>query len=243
MKTFFKILASLILICILGAFIFLFVIWSRLPDMASNELSETLGVPVEIGDIRLSPSQITVQSLDIGNPSGFHLNYALAVQSIDILAPFTNYFRNDIVIDEIDLNNVYIGLEFDSPKGTRGNWSAILNHTEKSQASSTEIASEKTVLIRKLVLTNIQPDLLYRSDGKIRQLPIIPRMELNNISSRGGNFSDQLMNSALGQMIKEIFVQENLKNALDNIFRQIPGGNGGPVDVLRGFFGTAEEKN
>lgn len=242
MKTFLKALAGLILICILGAFIFLFVMWSRLPDMASRELSKTLGVNVEIGDIRLSPSQITVQSLDISNPPGFRLSYALTTQNIDILAPFSRYFHNDIVIDEIDLSNVYIGLEFDSPKGARGNWTAILNQTEKSQASSSKLASEKTILIKKLVLTNIQPDLLYRSEGKIRHLPTIPRMELKNISSKGGNFSDQLMNSALGQMVKEIFIQENLKDVFDNIFKQIPGGNGNPVDILKGFFGSAEEE-
>ncbi len=240
MKTFFKSVAGLILICILGAFIFLFLMWSRVPDMVASHISKTLGVAVGIGDIHLSPSEITIQNLDIENPREFSLTYALSVQDIAIKAPVTRYFHDAIVIEEIYLENVYIGLEFDSPKGTKGNWTAIMKNAENSQKKSSQSSSEKTVLIKRLILTNIAPDLLYRSEGKVRHLPIIPRMELTNISSKGGNFSDQLMNSALGQMIKEIFVQENLKDALDKIFQQIPGGNDIPANLFKGLFGSAE---
>src|SRR3954463_8938550 len=108
MKTFFKSIAGLILLCILGAFIFLFLMWSRVPDMVASHLSKTLGVAVEIGDIHLSTSQITIQNLDIANPRGFNLNHALTTQEIIVQAPVTRYFHDDIVIDEIDMNNVYI---------------------------------------------------------------------------------------------------------------------------------------
>jgi uncharacterized protein involved in outer membrane biogenesis len=241
MKTFWKLLAALFIIAILVAFIGAFLLWSRMPDIASRKLSKTLGVSVNIGDIGLSPSRITVQNFDVGNPYGCKLSHALQTQEIDILAPILNYLKDDIVIDRIDMKNVYIGLEFDSPHGTKGNWATIMNNTERSQAASSSTSAEKTVLIRRLVLTNIQPDLLYRSEGKVRHLPTIPRIELVNISSKGGDLSDQLMNSALGQMVKEIFIKENLKDALDKIFKQIPGGGGSPVDLLKGFFGQAEE--
>jgi hypothetical protein len=240
MKTFWKLIAALFIICILAAFIFAFLLWSRMPDIVSQHLSKTLGVPVEIGDIHLSLKQITIQSLDISNPRSFRLSHALGVQEIDILAPILNYFHQDIVIDEINMKNVYIGLEFDSPHGTQGNWTVLINNAERSQQASTAASADKTVLIRRLVLTNIQPDLLYRSEGKVRHLPVIPRIELVNITSKGGDLSDQLMNSALGQMIKEIFIKENLKEALDKIFQQIPGGNNNPVNLFKGLFGSAE---
>lgn len=244
MKTLLKTIGALLIICILGAFIFAFLMWSRMPDMVAQRLSKTLGVPVEIGDIRFSPQQITIQSLDVSNPRGFRLDCALGVQEIDIQAPVLRYLHDDITIEEIDMKNVYIGLEFDSPHGTQGNWTVLIKNSENAQQQGNAATSEKTLLIRRLILTNIQPDLLYRSEGKVRHLPLIPRLEFTNISSKGGDLSDQLMNSALGQMIKEIFIKENLKDALDKIFQQIPGGNSNPVNLFKGLFGSAEaEKN
>lgn len=240
MKTLWKILAALIIIAILATFIGAFLLWSRMPDIASRKISKTLGVAVHIADIGLTLSRITVQNLDIGNPYGSRLSHALSTQEIDIAAPILNYLHDDIIIDRIDMKNVYIGLEFDSPHGTTGNWTTIMANADRAQAASSTTSADKTVLIRRLILTNIQPDLLYRSEGKVRHLPTIPRIELVNISSKGGDLSDQLMNSALGQMIKEIFIKENLKDALDKIFKQIPGGGGSPVDVLKGLFGQAE---
>ncbi|HEY5235101.1 MAG TPA: hypothetical protein VIJ14_02885, partial [Rhabdochlamydiaceae bacterium] len=102
----------------------------------------------------------------------------------------------------------------------------------------------KTVLIKRLVLNNINADLLYQSDGTVRHLPTIPQIVLLNISSKGGDLMDQLMNSALGEMLKEIFLKENLKDIMDKIFQQIPGGN--PVQnalkPLKGLFNSVDRK-
>ncbi len=242
MRIFFKSLAGIIVICILAAVILFFLAKSRLPDMIASRLSKTLQVPVEIGDMNFSLNQIKIDNLEIGNPRGFKLEHAFTTQEIVINAPLMGYMHQDIVIDEIDLNNVYVGLEFESPKGTNGNWTAIMNNAQSAQDKSTASATEKTVLIKRLVLNNINADLLYQSDGKVRHLPTIPQIVLVNISSKGGNLMDQLMNSALGEMLKEIFVKENLKDLMDKIF-QIPGN---PIpnvlQPLKGLFNSMDKK-
>lgn len=244
MRIFFKSLAGLIILCILAAGIVFFVVKSRLPDMIANKLSKTLQVPVEIGDMNFSFNTIKIDNLEIGNPRGYKLEHAFTVQEIVVHAPLMGYMSNDIVIDEIDLNNVYIGLEFESPKGTSGNWTTIMTNTQSAQDKSSQTASEKTVLIKRLVLNNINADLLYQSDGKVRHLPTIPQIVLVNISSKGGDLMDQLMNSALGEMLKEIFLKENLKDIMDQIFQQIPGGN--PVQQVlkpfKGLFNSVDRK-
>ncbi len=244
MRIFFKSLAGLIILCILAAGIVFFVVKSRLPDMIANKLSKTLQVPVEIGDMNFSFNTIKIDNLEIGNPRGYKLEHAFTVQEIVVHAPLLGYMSNDIVIDEIDLNNVYIGLEFESPKGTSGNWTTIMTNTQSAQDKSSQTASEKTVLIKRLVLNNINADLLYQSDGKVRHLPTIPQIVLLNISSKGGDLMDQLMNSALGEMLKEIFLKENLKDIMDQIFQQIPGGN--PVQQVlkpfKGLFNSVDRK-
>jgi hypothetical protein len=238
MKTFFKSIIGIVVICILGGVVFLFLAWSRVPDMVSSNLSKTLKVGVEIGDIHFGMNQLTVDKFVIDNPRGFTLPKAFGVDEIAIKAPVLNYLRDDIEINEITLDNVYIGLEFDSTKGTNGNWTVLMGNAQKSQDANK--ATQKSVMIKRIVLNNINTDLLYHTDGKVRHLPVIKQIVLTNVSSKGGNISDQLMNSALGQMIKEVFIQENLKDLMDQIF-QLPG-TGNPVQdaiqQFKGFFNT-----
>ena len=237
MKTFFKSIIGIVVICILGGVVFLFLAWSRVPDMVSSNLSKTLKVGVEIGDIHFGMNQLTVDKFVIDNPRGFTLSKAFGVDEIAIKAPVMNYLRKDILINEITLDNVYIGLEFDSAKGTNGNWTVIMANAQNSQTQNSK-TSQKSVMIKRIVLNNINTDLLYHTDGKVRHLPVIKQIVLTNVSSQGGNISDQLMNSALGQMIKEVFIQENLKDLMDQIF-QLPTNPTDVIQQFKGFFNTA----
>ncbi|MBS0615995.1 MAG: hypothetical protein JSR58_05535 [Verrucomicrobia bacterium] len=237
MKTFVRSALGLVVLLFIGALIILFVMWSRVPDLLAGSLSKKLKVVVEIGDIDLSLKNIDIEKLEIGNPRGYSLPRAFAVDRIAIEAPLTRYLKNHIVIDEINLDNVYLGLEFNSPTGTEGNWTTIMHNAKASQESSGK--TSKTVLIHRIVLNNIQTDLLYRG-GKVRRLPVIKRMELNEVSSEGGSLSDQLMNSALGEMIKQVFIKQNLQDILDKVLS--PGQGGSPVEQaikqFRGFLNT-----
>lgn len=243
MKTLARGLSGLVIIAILVGIILLFLFWSRVPDIVASSLSKKLKVVVEIGDIDLSLKSIEVEKLEIGNPYGFILPRAFACDKIYIDTPLSRYFHDHIEIDEIDVENIYLGLEFDSPSGTKGNWTAIMKNAETAQATSSQKKSTKNILIRRLILNNIHTDLIYRSHGeKVRHLPVIKRIELKNITSEGGNAMDQIMNSALGQMLKEVFMEQNLQDLMDKIFQ--PGGN--PVqDVIkqfRGFFNAVPQE-
>jgi hypothetical protein len=213
----------------------LFLGWSRVPDILAGNLSKKLKVLVEIGTLSVSLKSIEIEKLEIGNPRGFYLPRAFACDQIYVDAPLTRFLQNDVEIDEIDLDNVYIGLEFDSPSGTQGNWTVIMNNAGTAQAESVS-STKKTVMIRRLILNNIHTDLIYRNQGNgVRHLPKIQRIELKNISSEGGNTMDQIMNSALGQMLKEIFIEQNLKELLDKVLQ--PGGQNPVEDALRQFKG------
>jgi len=231
MKTFIRSLTGLIIILVLAAIVILFLFWSRVPDIVAGSLSKKLKVLVEIGDIDLSMNSVTIEKLEIGNPQGFYLSRAFAADQISVQAPISRYLHDAIEIDEIDVDNIYLGLEFDSPSGTQGNWTTIMNNAKSAQDSSSQSKSKKTVFIKKIVFTNIHTDLIYRSQGnKVRRLPKIKQIELKNISSEGGNAMDQIMNSALGEMLKQVFIEQNLKDALDKIFQ--PNQNN-PIDTLR----------
>lgn len=241
MRKLVKGIGGIILLCIIGGAIFLFLLWSRMPDMIASSLSKRLKVGVEIGDMHLSMRAISVDRLVIQNPPGFKLPKAFTAQTIVIDAPLTSYVKDAIVIEEIVVSNVYIGLEFDTIKSTRGNWSTILSNAESAQEESSKKASEKTVFIKRLLLTNIQAELLYQSDGKVRKLKPIKQIELTNISSKGGNIGDQILNSALGQAVKQIFVEENLKDILDKLM-QSPTDLKNYLGPLKGIFNVVSKE-
>ncbi len=140
--------------------------------------------------------------------------------------PFSRgILAEDVVIDEIDLDNVYLGLEFKNAKSTDSNWTTIMSHLQTTAAPKAAGPEEKerTVLIHKLVLSNINTDLIFKEDsGKVKRLPTIDRIELTEISSQGGFPMDQLMNSVLGQMLKQVFIKQNMQNMLMDFLQNPP---------------------
>ncbi|NGX46851.1 MAG: hypothetical protein K1000chlam3_00218 [Chlamydiae bacterium] len=209
--------AWVIVLIIIAAIIVLFFLgWSRVPDMLANNLSKKLGVAVSIDSMGLHPSRIDVNKLTIGNSRGYSLPKAFSAEEILLHAPLTNYFSDDIVVDEIDVNDIYLGLEFDSTSGTDGNWTKILSHYEDT--AHLDETGGKKVTIKKLICNNIRTELLFRSNGgTIKKLPIIKQIVLTNISTEGGFPTDQLMSSILGQMLKEVFIQQNMKSMIKGL--------------------------
>jgi hypothetical protein len=199
-------------------FIGFFVLNSYLPNMIAKNLSEKLEVAVEIEDIGLLPSQIKIENLDIANPKNSLLPKALSVEKILLKTPLTHYLKKKIEIKAIDIENIYLSLEFDSAKGTKGNWSVLMKNAQEGQTPSKE--SDTEVLIELLTLKNIQVEVAYKDSGVIKKLPLIDQIVLKNINSSKGLPTTQIMNSVLGQMLKSVFIQENLKDMLEGVLEQ-----------------------
>jgi hypothetical protein len=217
---------TLIVIIILAIVVILFLGWSRVPDMLANTMSKKLQVAVEIEDIGLSLNSLKIDNFEIGNPKGSILSKAFSSELIEIDAPLTRYLDQNIVIEQVLIDKVYLGLEFENSRSTKGNWTTIMGNLKSSSApAAKEKEGEKrTLLIKSLVLSNIDTDVVYRQEGgKIQHLPTINRIELKNISSEGGFPIDQLMNSILGQMLQQVFIKQNLKNMLEDILDRQQG--------------------
>ncbi len=239
MKTLLSSVLGIVVVAVLAAVVVGFVFWSRMPDMVANNLSKKLSVSVSIDDMTLSWGQIGIEKVVVGNPPSAILSKAFSCRQIDVHAPFTRYLDQQIVIDEIDLTDVYLGLEFKSASGTDGNWTQIMANLKRHMEMEPKAkkSSERSVLIRRLVLTNIDVDVVYRKEGgKVQKLPRINRIELTNVSSEGGLPMDQVMNSVLGQMLKSVFEKQNIKNMLQNLLDQPGGGVQKYLQPFKGLF-------
>lgn len=232
------------LIIIFGVIVVLVLVgifcWNMLPSWISHKLSERAQVSVSIEAIRLGTSSIKVDNIRVGNPPGSVLDTALEVKSLYIGTPFSNFFDDNIVIEEMRLDDVYLGLEFESQRSSKGNWSEIMQNVKDSTEKEKQEASAKgkstSVLIKKLIITDLKIDLAYRTGDKgVRRLRTIDRLELNNISSEGGIPTAQIMDIVISEMLRSVFSKEGIQNMLENI---VPGGNsgGGAVDTLKGLF-------
>lgn len=217
MKAALSTLTALIVLIVVVGVVVGYIFWSRLPDMIASRLSHSLRVPVSIEELNAHWNEIDILNIQVSNPAKSVLSRAFSCQTLKVQAPFANYIKNRVIIDEISLDAVYLSLEFNSATTTSGNWTTLMSHLQSSTSST---PSTRSVLIRKLVITNLDVDVVYRKEGgKVKHLPRIPRMELVNISSEGGLPMDQLMNSVLGEMLKEVFIKQNLNNMFQELIK------------------------
>jgi hypothetical protein len=210
---FFKTLTSVLMVLLIG----LYLLWNTVPNRLSKTLSRDLQTTVFIGDATFSLNKIGLNKISINSPKNSRLPQAFSCENLSVNTWVTEYLKKDIVIDEITLDQVYLGLEFDSPSSTNGNWTKLMNNLNQSGASNSS-KSNKTVLIKKLVITNIQCQVVYanKKDKAINLKPI-DRIEFTNISSNQGFPVEQLSSSVLGKMLKEVFIRQNLEDMLKNL--------------------------
>ncbi|QVL57058.1 MAG: AsmA family protein [Simkaniaceae bacterium] len=226
----------IVILCLAGI-----LLWNMFPTIISHKLSKQAGVSVTISDIRASLDTLKVDGIRVGNPSGYSKTpRALSVDDMKVSVPLTRFFDKNIVIDEMTMDDVYIGLEFDSPNSKKGNWTTIMNNMSQSSKEESEKAKAKgettTVLIKRLVITDLQIELAYTTGGKAnKKLRPIDRIELTNISSEGGIPTAQIMNIVMQETLRNIFSKEGLQNMLEGVLNPSDSG-GGVMNTLKGLF-------
>lgn len=225
-----RIFFILAIVAILG----LFFVWKKAPDIIASNLSEKMKVDVKIGDIALATDAVKIKKIEIGNPKGSKLPVAFSTDSIEVRAPLENYIKDAIVIDAIEINNIYMSLEFTSPTATEGNWPTIIDNLKKSSPAEKpqepkEEKKGKSVLIKKLILTDINADLVYTlTGGEVQKLKTIPRLEFDNVSSESGISLDQIINLIMKQTLESVLKEQSLGNILEKAIES-------PKDVLDVF--------
>lgn len=229
-----KIVAALVIV-IIAVIVILFISNKRLPNIVANSLSQITQVSVKIGAIGIAPNSIKVDTLEFGNPPGSILSNSFIAKTMLLEAPLANYVSNNVVIDTITLDDIYLGLEFDSQFGSRGNWTTIMGNINSSIDSN---ASQGTVLIKKLILRNISPELVYRQGNtRPKKLRTIPYLEFNNVSSTAGIQSQQIANLVLEHMLLSVFDVENLGNMLEGVSKFGFDTIQKPLAPVKGIFG------
>ncbi|MDJ0651750.1 MAG: hypothetical protein QNJ27_01900 [Simkaniaceae bacterium] len=219
MKKNLMILFGLLIVLCLAAVM----VWTLFPTILSRKLSKRVGSSVTISGIGLSPNKIKVDGIRVGNPSGYSKTpHAFSVDDAIINTSLIHFLDKKIVIDEMTIDAIYIGFEFDSPTSKNGNWKTLMNNMSQSTKDDSNKGKKKggttSVLIKRLVMTDLQIELAYKTGGKPnRKLRPIDRIELTDVSSKGGILTAQIINIIMREILRNIFSREGLQNILDGV--------------------------
>ena len=183
-------------------------------------ISHKTQVPVTIKKVEFSKKSFTIHELQMSNSKEARLPTALKVEMIKVNSPYRQYFEDPIFIDQILVSNVYVNIQIYDKEQTKGNWHTIMNNMEEEHNSPLSV--ERPAIIKKLILTNIQIDLIL-SDGSIRHLSPIDRLEFDNLDSDKGIPIQEISEIIVQKMMNSIFLEKGLKAIIK-----------APVDIIKG---------
>ena len=208
-----KVLRVLIIVAIV-LIIGLFFAWKSAPALISSSLSKKMKVDVKIQAIDLSTDEVSVHKIEIGNPKGSQLPTAFSAKSINVHAPLSAYIKDPIVIDEISVDKVYVSLEIATPTSPAGNWVTLMDNLKKS--SPKETTSGKSILIKKLILSDISAELVTALNvAGAKKLGKIKRLEFRDVSSESGVSADQIISVILEKTLTSILKENDLENVIE----------------------------
>lgn len=219
------------IVLLLAIFAGIIFVWLIKAPLIATYLTGKMKVPVTIRSLSLSPSRMMIEGFQINNPRGFKNTAAFKADDIEVDYQLSSLFRNPSVVDLIDVRNIFLSIELLNLSGSQNNWTAIASKIPKDD----ETPHDRALLIHKLVLTNMTVEIRGLGLNGQTQVKRIDRLEFNEIDSRSGFPTKELIQAifqgaGLQDYIKEILNPENL---LKQFQRFVPLGKNenGPGEI------------
>lgn len=211
------ILAPLIL---LGLLITSWIVWENRARIAAHYISKHLHVPTKINSLEIDASNINIDDFWVGTPIGSKTRTSFFVKDVDVSMNLKRALKNPLIIDQIDMKNILIGIEYYEDGST--NWDYILQSAAKEKG----IKGNRDYLIKTLVIENLKVTLT-NANGSTKSYPTIGRMVFHNISNETGFPVEEIEKAIFNLIMQDIFQKFDL-------LRNIPGS---PLRYLPGLFG------
>ncbi len=206
----------LIWLTLLTLIVLLWFGYEHTPDFIQTSLSKKFKVPVTVDSLDYSYAFADIpffelKDLEIRNPKGFVLPNAFSCEGMVFKAPYTRYLDRQIVIQNLIVISPYFSFEFDSPERTKGNWSMLMDNLKNSIDKA--LHRDRSILIEKLTLHNINADLVYRSEGnKVQSLPFIREIVLSEIRGSGSTVTNNILATLFQASIEALLNAYKLEN-------------------------------
>ena len=202
MRKFLLFIAIVVLSLLVGSWI----AWESKAQIAAHFISKHLRIPVSIQTLDLTETQIDISRLWIGTPHRSKTSTSFSAETIEIDTVIPQIFDSPLIIDRIDISNIFVGLEYYANGET--NWDYMLGTSPQKSKGG------RDYLIRTLVLENLTVEVT-QANGQKKRYPTIERMEFHNISSETGFPVKEIEKAIFNLMMQKILDKFNL-------FKQIP---------------------
>jgi hypothetical protein len=176
----------------------------------TSYLEKSLNIPVSVKKIEFSKHAIFVDNLVLGNPPSSYTKEALNIKKIQIFSFWKDFFKPDLVIDDIQLDNTNLSVEFYNSSGTKNNWDKI---TKKNVDPA---SSQKHYLIKHLVINNLSVTVVYKN-GTIKTFPTIKQIEFFNISDKSGFPIEEIQKAIFQEVLKSIYKRFGFDQLLNSL--------------------------
>ena len=192
---------------------------------------KALGVPVSVGDVKLSPlaGSLVISQVKVGNPKGYSGKNAFAVDKVEVGLSLKSLLSDTIVVKKIQIDAPAITFE---SKDGQSNFDALLSNAKKSSEAEKAKKPEakkagKKVIIEEFTLNSGK--VSYASGltmGKALTIPL-PSLTVRDIGKASGGTTAV---DALTEVINGI---------LNGLTQAVTGAAGAAGDLLKGLGGSA----
>jgi hypothetical protein len=186
------------------------VAWTNRENILAHFMSRQLHVPVSIRALEITKTSAEISRLWIGNFPHSQTSTSFTAESLKLEANLEQVVENPVTIEEIDIDNIFVGIEFYDAAGNDSNWSRMLQENGQKKKNS------RDYLIRTLMLRNLTVEVT-QADGKVKRYPTIKQMEFHNISSATGFPIEKIEKAIFNLMMQDLF--KNLQ--IDQLFKAI----------------------
>lgn len=201
MRWVWSILSTLVLATLIVAVLF----FINPAFFVSHILSSKVGMPVRIEKAYIGTQEITMDGLTISNPRGFSEQPALGIQSIDIVAPLSNYFDAIVKIQKVDIDEVVLRLEFPGASNAKSNWNQLMAESKKSSPPPSD--KDNYAIIGTLTIRHITVEIYH--GGRKTSTQTLKDLSFTNLKTTKEDISRQITQLVLRQLFN------NLKGLID----------------------------
>ena len=195
----------------------------RVEHTVSKTLSDKLKVPVSVKSVDFHWGSFVINGLTIHNPSKSRLPIALQAKTITFQAPYYRYFMPTIHINDITCKDLYVSIEFYNEDKTVGNWTELIENLDSNESfgksdEEKHLGKGRIVMIKKLLLYNINIDLLFKGQGQTPyKLSPIEKLEFDNVSSQKGLPTEEITEIIVQKMMEQISIMSGIGNMLGSV--------------------------
>jgi len=184
--------------------------WTNRENILAHFMSRQLHVPVAIRSLDIGKTSAEISRMWVGNFPMSQTTTSFAAETLRLDTSLAKIFGNPVMIESIDIENIFVGIEFYDAKGDDSNWARILRENGHRKKNP------RDYLIRTVILRNLTVELT-RSDGTVKRYPTIKQMEFHNISGEMGFPIEEIEKAIFELMMQDIFK----KLQLDQLFKTI----------------------